>query len=247
MASSKEGFDTHDLKHAKQVLEETPGTCAGCWEKINDEPTAGPGLRQQLRQGLHHGARPLNLENMNWPGYWRAAAIVPNVLAAVNGVPLYRSTDELPDNIDLACAAMSSTAWPAVLQLIRRRIHVLCEHPYPASALKKALALAQERKVQFHVNGHFTNLPAPQAFIRNCRKTSQLASPRFVEIMATERSLYAALDILLSALPRPAAPSISSVESPIAVCPAGSNDGESIAPRVRAGVGHPGQRPVGGW
>ena len=122
------------------------------------------------------------------------------LLAALNGVPLYRSTDELPDNIDLACAAMSSTAWPAVLQLIRRQIHVLCEHPYPASALKKALALAQERKVQFHVNGHFTNLPAPQAFIRNCRKTSQLASPRCVEVMATERSLYAALDILLSAL-----------------------------------------------
>ena len=123
------------------------------------------------------------------------------LLAALNGVPLYRSTDELPDNIDLACAAMSSTAWPAVLQLIRRRVHVLCEHPYPASALKKALALAQERKVQFHVNGHFTNLPAPQTFIRNCRKTSLLASPRFVEVMATERSLYAALDILLSALP----------------------------------------------
>ena len=121
-------------------------------------------------------------------------------VAALNGVPLYHSTNELPDNIDLACAAMSSTAWPVVLQLIRRGIHVLCEHPYPARTLKKALAMALKRHVQFHVNGHFANLPAAKAFIRECRRTSKLASPEFVEVMATERSLYGALDTLASAL-----------------------------------------------
>ena len=121
-------------------------------------------------------------------------------VAALNGVPLYGSTDELPDNIDLACAAMSSAAWPVVLQLIRRGIHVLCEHPYPAGLLKRALALARKHNVQFQVNGHFANLPAPQAFIRDCQRTSKLASPKFVEVMATERSLYGALDILMSAM-----------------------------------------------
>ena len=53
-------------------------------------------------------------------------------VAAVNEVPLYRSTDELPDNLHLACAAMSSAAWPAVLELIRRGIHVIsriCQRP----------------------------------------------------------------------------------------------------------------------
>jgi len=123
-------------------------------------------------------------------------------VAALNGVPLYSSTEELPDNIGLACAAMSSAAWPTVLQLIRRGIHVLCEHPYPAGKLKKALALAQEHRSQFHVNGHFANLPAPKAFIQDCRRTSSLASPEFVEVMATERSLYGALDILASAVGR---------------------------------------------
>ena len=121
-------------------------------------------------------------------------------LAASNGVPLYCSTDELPGNIDLACAAMSSTAWPVVLQLIRRGTHVLCEHPYPAASFKKALALAQKHNVQFHVNGHFASLPAPQAFIRDCRQASQLAAPEFVELMATERSLYGALDIMVAAV-----------------------------------------------
>ena len=53
----QEGFDTHDLKHAKQVLEELRehAHAAG---KIPDEPDASPGLRQQLWPGLRYGARP---------------------------------------------------------------------------------------------------------------------------------------------------------------------------------------------
>jgi yersiniabactin synthetase, thiazolinyl reductase component len=121
-------------------------------------------------------------------------------VAAANGVPLYCSTEELPNNIDLACAAMSSAAWPVVLQLIRRGIHVLCEHPHPAGALKRALALARKHSVQFHVNGHFASLPAPKAFIRHCQRANTLASPELVEVLATERSLYGALDILMSAV-----------------------------------------------
>ena len=120
-------------------------------------------------------------------------------LAVLNGVPLYRSTSELPDNIDLACAAMSSAAWPVVLQLIRRGIHVLCEHPYPAGAMNRAMNLAREREVQFHVNGHFVNLPAPKAFVRDCQRAMKLAPPEFMEVMATERSLYGAWDILMAA------------------------------------------------
>jgi yersiniabactin synthetase, thiazolinyl reductase component len=122
--------------------------------------------------------------------------------AVLNGVPLYRSTGELPDKIDLACAAMSSAASPVVLQLIRQGIHVLCEHPYPSGWLKKAINLARKRGVQFHVNGHFANLPAAQTFIRECRQAGNRARPEFVEVTATERSLYGALDILAAAMGR---------------------------------------------
>jgi len=121
-------------------------------------------------------------------------------LAALSGVPLFHSADELPDNIDLACGAMSSAAFPGVLQLLRRGIHVLCEHPYSASSLQKAFALTRKRYLQFHVNGHFVNLPAPQAFVRACRQADGLAAPEFVDVMVTERSLYGALDILLLAM-----------------------------------------------
>jgi thiazolinyl reductase component of yersiniabactin synthetase len=121
-------------------------------------------------------------------------------VAAVNDVPLYRSAGEVPDDIDLACAAMSSSAFPVVLQLMRRGMHVLCEHPLPARALQKALSLAGKHNLQFHVNGHFANLPAPAAFIRASRRTSKLDNPELVEIMTTERALYATLDILMGAV-----------------------------------------------
>ena len=121
-------------------------------------------------------------------------------IAALNDVPLYCSTDELPDNIHLACAAMNSAAWPVVLQLIRRGIHVVCEHPYLPGLLKVAMESARKRSVQFHVNGHFASLPAPSAFIRACRRVSNRKVPEFGEIITTERALYATLDILMSAV-----------------------------------------------
>jgi len=121
-------------------------------------------------------------------------------VAALSDVPLYHATDALPDNLNLACAAMSSAAWPVVLQLIRRGIHVLCEHPYPPGLLRSAINLAQKRSVQFHVNGHFASLPAANALIRAGRRFSKRSVPEFVEIMATERALYATLDILMSAV-----------------------------------------------
>lgn len=121
-------------------------------------------------------------------------------VAALNGVPLYLSTEELPGNIDLACAAMASSAMPVVLQIIRRGVHILCEHPYPPVPLKQAMDLAYKRNLQFHVNGHFARLPAPSAFVKACRRFGKLQRPQFVDIMTTERALYATLDILISAV-----------------------------------------------
>ena len=152
---------------------------------------------------LRHEPRKYDLAGILARGSIRSQRV-----AAVNGVPLYRSTNDVPDNIDLACAAMSATAWPVVPQLVRRGIHVLCEHPYPADMVKAALALASKHNVQFHVNGHFINLPAPQAFVRECRHIAKAAGPEFVEIMATERSLYGALDILASAVGRLSPPRV---------------------------------------
>ena len=112
------------------------------------------------------------------------------------GVPLYRCVDVLPPGIDLACAAVGTSGSDVVLGLLRRGIHVLCEHPRRPSFLQSVLDAASSRRLCFHVNGHFADLDAAAAFISRCRQESGSGSPSFFHATATDRSLYAALDIL---------------------------------------------------
>src|SRR5262249_25996393 len=122
-------------------------------------------------------------------------------LAREQGVPLYGDLEELPRNIDLACTAMGSLGSDVVLGLLRRGIHVLCEHPLKPTALRSFLGAATQNGVCFHINGHFADLDAAAAFIVRCRDMARRTLPCFIEVMATERSLYAALDILRRTLP----------------------------------------------
>ena len=48
-------------------------------------------------------------------------------IARANGVPLWKTIGDLPPDIDLACAALPSTASGVILELLDRRIPVLCE------------------------------------------------------------------------------------------------------------------------
>jgi thiazolinyl reductase component of yersiniabactin synthetase len=118
------------------------------------------------------------------------------------GVPLYREVEDLPAGIDLACAAMGASGGAAVLSLLERGIHVLCEHPQKAAWLRAAFRKAAAHNACFHLNGHFAELEAPRLFIRHCRHLRQTAAPALLNMMATDRSLYAALDILSRALGR---------------------------------------------
>jgi thiazolinyl imide reductase len=117
-------------------------------------------------------------------------------VASEHGVPLYLSVEDLPSGIDLACAAMGTSGSDAVLSLLARGIHVLCEHPQKPNYIQSALDAAASSRVCFHVNGHFADLEAAAAFIHYCRQEGLTASPQFFHVTATDRSLYAALDIL---------------------------------------------------
>jgi len=118
-------------------------------------------------------------------------------VAAENGVPLYFDPRELgKDRVDLACAAMNSSARQVVLKLLEQGIHVLCEHPQVSSTLTAGLQLASRRKVRFHLNGHFAELPAARAFTKQCSRLRSREEPVFLQALATERSLYGLLDIL---------------------------------------------------
>jgi thiazolinyl imide reductase len=117
-------------------------------------------------------------------------------IAHEHDVPLYRCVEDLPPSIDLACAAVGTSGSNVVLGLLARGIHVLCEHPQKPSWLESALDTAASQSLCFHINGHFADLEAAAAFICHCRRTSGAGSPSFLNVTATDRSLYAALDIL---------------------------------------------------
>jgi thiazolinyl imide reductase len=121
-------------------------------------------------------------------------------LAAQCGVPLFLSVEDLPPSIDAACAAMGTGAQSIVLALLKRRIHVLSEHPVTGVDAAEALAGAAANGVCFHVNGHFAELPAAGAFIARARELAEECEPVFLRLLATDRSLWGALDIAARAL-----------------------------------------------
>jgi len=112
------------------------------------------------------------------------------------GIPIFRDIEDLPPGIDFACAAMGNSGSDVVMGLLSRGIHVLCEHPQNSNCLLPALDLAYSRNVCFHMNGHFANLEAATAFVHFCRKNSDVTPARFFHVTATDRSLYAVIDIL---------------------------------------------------
>ncbi len=116
--------------------------------------------------------------------------------ASEYGVPLYRSLDDLAPGIDLACAVIGAASFHLVLGLLERNIHVLCEHPQRSSCVHSALEFAASRGLCVHVNGHFADLRAAEAFVDHCRLENGIAPPCFFHVTCTDRSLYAALDIL---------------------------------------------------
>lgn len=131
-------------------------------------------------------------------------------LAAAHGLALISSTHELPGSIDMACLALPP-APPEALALLRAGIPVLCEHPQAPAFVEAALAAAQAGHTVFHVNAHFSRLPASTAFVAHARLRQQQSQPLFAMVAATDRSLFAVVDILAGVLGPPASIDVGGV------------------------------------
>lgn len=118
------------------------------------------------------------------------------------GVPLYTDPGDLPGDVFMACAALGRSGADVVLDLLRRGIHVLCEHPYPAAFVSEALNTASESGACFHINGHFADLAASRAFAERFRAPKANGDLSFLRVMLADRFLYATVDILKRALGR---------------------------------------------
>lgn len=121
-------------------------------------------------------------------------------LARSEGVTLYRTPGEVPEEIDLACVALGMGAEAVTLALLRRGIPLLCEHPQQPAFLARALRTARRQRTPFHVNGHFPALEAPRAFITEVRRLAAGEPLALFHAQATDRSLYGLIDIAAHAL-----------------------------------------------
>lgn len=151
----------------------------------------GTNYGRMYLEAVRMGGSEYHLEGILARGSTRSENI-----ARIYGVPLYLRVEDLPSSIDLACAAMGSSGTQVVLTLLRRGIHILCEHPQEPIHLQTALETAASNGLCFHVNGHFASLDGTAAFIRSCLQQSKMAPPSFFHVTGTDRSLYATLDIL---------------------------------------------------
>jgi thiazolinyl imide reductase len=126
-------------------------------------------------------------------------------LAGKCGVPFYAGPAEVPAGIDLACVALGVAAFDVVLALLERGVPVLLEHPVPSWQVEAAANAARTHETPVHVQTLFPAFDAPRRFISACRARGV---PLHLEIHVTDRSLYAALDVLRQGF-GPLAPELS--------------------------------------
>lgn len=124
-------------------------------------------------------------------------------LAREFGVPLYTASEQLPNDIDLACVAVKSTLLGGAgtriaLELLRRGIHVVQEHPLHPADLEEALLLAEKQGLQYHVNSNFVHVRMVQTFMDYVRQSRRHETPLFIDL--TSALPYSALDIVGQAL-----------------------------------------------
>lgn len=120
-------------------------------------------------------------------------------------VPLYRKVDELPPNVDIACVVVRSTiaggeGTNLALQLMRRGIHVIQEHPVHHGDVLKCLKQARDSGVCYHLNSHYVNVEPITTFIDYIQKAREHMQPLFVDATASVQTAYSLIDILGRAL-----------------------------------------------
>ena len=147
---------------------------------------AGSHLRHQLRSQYTHSLR-LAPERYEHTGFLARGSERSRQAAKRHEVPLYCQVEEIPTAVDFACAAMGRDGRDTMLQLLRHGKHVLCEHPLSAEPVERALAAADDANVRFHINGHFAQLEASSAFIRQARLLQENTSPCVLRVMVADR------------------------------------------------------------
>lgn len=116
-------------------------------------------------------------------------------------VPLYTSTDQVPDNIKAACVVIRSSivggsGTEIALSLLRRGIHVIQEHPMHPREVENCQKVGSEAKCVHYLNTHHIHLEETQKFIRIIRKIRNEQPVCFINGLCGVQVLCSLLDII---------------------------------------------------
>lgn len=115
------------------------------------------------------------------------------------GVPFYKTVEELPEDIDIACVVLKSTllggqGTSLAMKLMKKGINVIQEHPVHHSDISACMKIAKENKVNYHVNSHFVNVKPISIFIDYVSRTNKKEEPVFIDL--TSSLIYSSIDII---------------------------------------------------
>ncbi|MBD1227459.1 Gfo/Idh/MocA family oxidoreductase [Xenorhabdus griffiniae] len=125
-------------------------------------------------------------------------------LARDFNVPLFRSLDELPDDIDIACVVIRAEVIGGegdqlTQALLARGISVIQEHPLDAEAIKRHQSTANQHNAMFWVNSFYSQCQAGRSWLHAAHQIEQLSRQRPVSgyLTTSRQLLFSALDLLL--------------------------------------------------
>ncbi|WP_320783229.1 Gfo/Idh/MocA family oxidoreductase [Streptomyces sp. CRN 30] len=121
------------------------------------------------------------------------------------GVPHFTDPGDLPDGVDAACVAVSSSisggqGSELARALMDRGIHVLQEHPVHLTELTDNLRHARRRGVRYRLNTHYPHVAPVRAFIDAARRLVARQRPLFVDAATPVHLMHPLVDILGQAL-----------------------------------------------
>ncbi|WP_399880065.1 Gfo/Idh/MocA family oxidoreductase [Streptomyces sp. BBFR51] len=121
------------------------------------------------------------------------------------GVPFYTDVGHLPDDVDAACVAVSSSisggqGTDLARALMDRGIHVLQEHPVHLTELTDNLKYARRRGVQYRLNTHYPRVAPVRSFIEAARRLVARQRPLFLDAATPIHLMHPLVDILGQAM-----------------------------------------------
>ena len=120
---------------------------------------------------------------------------------------LYRSAEDIPDDIDLACVAVRSSSLGGAgtdlsVGFLKRGISVILEQPVHQNDLQLCFKTAQKNGCRFMVGDLYLNMPEVRRFLNVCEYMRSIGQyPEYITAKSSVQAFYPFVDILGKIIP----------------------------------------------